>query len=320
MARPTDQAEKVDQIIKVRAIEDDERSGRFKTGDVFELPFAKALDQMAKGTVEPIIKIKDRRTTIPEEGLSFYDAYRAHMRSYPEIAQAVDNSDRTIGGLNFAVKFCRQPAKWPRIKPLAPQKPTEHDWHRAAREGRDYPRIKRIPGRSHTPLDEQYEEGVHEFRLQHARFRFFELLCGGHLKASGIPEDRRYEATTMAIPAYWWSEDIFLDIKKSEIYDVVNRKNIGPRTWLKVQVHSPLKITPTGRKRVGRPSAKPLFVAEFERRKLRSAVRSALSEEARELEIWRANHHPDGPPAKAETIQGYIRDHFNAYWETRSAP
>ncbi|UUX50890.1 hypothetical protein NUH88_04130 [Nisaea acidiphila] len=313
MARPKNPAEENERQVRVRAVADDERSGRFKTGDVFEMPFAKALLQMQLGKVEPVIEISDRRATVPEAGCTLEEAYRGHMRSYPEIAEAIDTTARTVGGLKFGLRYCRHLPKWPKLKPPTSKGPSEWDWREAARNGESYPKMRRRLGQAIPSLEVQFEDAMHEYRLQHARHRFFKLLSDDGLRAEGIPEDKRYEATTIAIPSQWWSWDIAVNIKKGEIHEILSDGKGTKRAWVAVQIFPPIKRRQTGRKQGGRPSSKTLIMKQFERRKSEGKVLPTLSEEAEELESWLANHHPDEPQATAKTIAAHIRAAYRAF-------
>lgn len=318
MARPKDQTVENERRVRIRAVADDDRSGRFIVGDVFEMPLAKALLQMELGKVEPVIEIRDRHVPIPEDGCSLYEAYRSHMCSYPEIAEVIDNKARTIGGLKFGLRFGRQSPKWPGIKPAKPKRPSDWDWREAARRGDPYPRTGHRSRHPITSSELQFETGMHAYRLQHARSRFFELLSKGQLRATGIPEDRRFEATMIAIPAEWWSWDIGIRIDKGEIYEISSDGKSSTRAWRGVRILPPIKRKLVGRKQGGRPSSRSLIIGEFERRKTAGDVLLTLSKEAALLEDWLANQYPDQPPATAKTIQGQIREDFNAYWAEKS--
>ncbi|SDG17402.1 hypothetical protein SAMN05660686_03612 [Thalassobaculum litoreum DSM 18839] len=275
----------------------------------------KALAQMEQNNVEPVLKIRDRLPRMPSEGCSFKDAYLLYMRSYPEIAAYLDEDASAIGKLKFSAKHCQHRPKWPGISVQQNGRIFRSTWMADTLGRRPGPRP-----RPTTPTEIRFKNAERQYRLSYARFRFFELLRQGELRATGIREDMRYEAKRVAIPEKWWFWDIGVDIQGGEIHERTADGKEYTRAWRGVWVERAIEQPKRDRGRAGRPSSKPLVVAEFERRVATGVVLDTLSEETHALATWLANQHPDAAQAQAKTIEGHIRSAYKAYWAKKSAP
>ncbi|WP_420566398.1 hypothetical protein [Thalassobaculum sp.] len=294
-------------------------AGRFKAGDIFDLPFPKAVFQINAGNVEPILDLRDRVAPMPRDGSALADAYLLHMRNEPEIAADLDEHPRAIGSLKFGVRHCMKPPKWSGPKEPRRRRVSHSDWMADVRPPSASRRVLQYAPPPTAP-EELYWRAVRSHRLAFARFCFFEQLRDGRLLATGIPEDLRHDATRKAIPSIWWTWDVGIKIRAGQIFERAADGDGWVRAWREVRV-SRAKLPARARgSKGGRPSSKDLILEEFDRRKSAGTVQPTLSAEANDLSIWLANHHPDAPGALPKTIEGHIRSIFNAYWQSVSSP
>ena len=70
-------------------------------------------------------------------------------------------------------------------------------------------------------------------------------------------------------------------------------------------------IDPFSRGVPGRRSGAQFVKTEHQRRVSSQEALTRIGEEARELEVWYAEHYPDGPSLKAESIENIIREAHN---------
>jgi hypothetical protein len=182
---------------------------------------------------------------------------------------------------------------------------------------KEYDRLKGydFPGGS---ISESSESPKWQFRriAEKMESAFLERLRNGEFLATGYDTRSLAGAAPTAIASDRWR--VLVPNFEHSTASGPGISIVGIRIFKAVKIlNSDLRpAEPYRTGMVGRPSIRHLIIPEFERRALVGEAFESLSEEARELNHWASELHPEAPTPSPRVIENHIRvvhhRHFRA--------